>query len=99
MSPGRADQEPMSMPPRLVHQPDGYADYTGQPPGPGQYGAVQALPPNSSNSPGPSNSPSRAGYEGRRRKGHGGHENRGKRQRSIRSTIMILLVIPLVSLV
>jgi signal transduction histidine kinase len=42
---------------------------------------------------------SRAGYEGRRRKGHGGHEHRGKRQRSIRSTIMILLVIPLVSLV
>ena len=93
MTPGRADQEPVSTPPGLVRKSDGYADYTGQPLGPGQYGAAQALPPS------PSGPSSRAGYEGRRRKGHGGHENRGKRQRSIRSTIMILLVIPLVSLI
>ena len=91
MGPGRADQEPVIVPPRLVPKSDGYAEYIDQPrygqqpQGPGQHGAARALPPGRA-----------AAYAGRRRKGHG---NRGARQRSIRSTIMILLIIPLVSLV
>src|SRR6516225_6214272 len=99
MSPGRADHEPVSMSPRMVHKSDGYADFANQPQGAGQYGGAQALPPSPSSQSSQTSQSARAGYEGRRRKGHGGHENRGKRQRSIRSTIMILLVIPLVSLV
>ena len=87
MGPGRADQEPAIVPPRLVPKSDGYAEYMDQPHGQGQHGAARALPPG------------RAGYAGRRRKGHGGLAGRGRRQRSIRSTIMILLVIPLLSLV
>ena len=79
------------MPPRLVPKSDGYADYADQPQGPGQHGAVR--------SPGLLSPSGRTGYAGRRRKGHGGHTDRGRRQQSIRSTIMILLVIPLLSLI
>jgi signal transduction histidine kinase len=76
------------MPPRLVPKSDGYADYVDQPQpqpqGQGQYGSARAY------------QVSRAGYAGRRRKGR---RDQGERQRSIRSTILILLVIPLLSLV
>jgi signal transduction histidine kinase len=68
MGQGRFTREPANESPRLIPQPDGYADYI-QPPGQGQH---------------------RAGHR------------RGPiaaRQRSIRSTIIILLVIPLLSLV
>jgi signal transduction histidine kinase len=89
MGPGRADQEWPTSPPRLVPQSDGYADYVDQSrPGPaGQPTAQQGSPPR------------------HRRKGQRGRvlsvggAGRTARQRSIRSTITILLVIPLLSLI
>jgi signal transduction histidine kinase len=102
MIPGRADQEPAAMPPRLVPQSDGYADYVDQTQphtqGLGQYSLGQYGSPRGQQA-------SRAGYAGHRRKGRkglgggGDAKDRASRQRSIRSTIMILLVIPLLSLI
>ena len=114
MGPGRTDQEWPTSPPRLVPQSDGYADYAaqswpgsagrqaGQPAGPppGQPGAA-------SRQLGRGQDGGRAPYAGHRRKERRGVSlsrgafgtGRAARQRSIRSTITILLVIPLLSLI
>jgi signal transduction histidine kinase len=90
MGPGRADQEWPTSPPRLVPQSDGYADYIDRPQAPSaprrELGQGQDR--------------SRAAHAGHRkdRRSFGG-PGRGARQRSIRSTITILLVIPLLSLI
>ncbi|MGD0702605.1 MAG: nitrate- and nitrite sensing domain-containing protein [Trebonia sp.] len=103
MGPGRADQEWPTSPPRLVPQSDGYADYIDQsqagPAGPpaglanGQQGAAgNALARGLDRS-----RPAHAGHRKDRRVFRGA--SRSGRQRSIRSTITILLVIPLLSLI
>jgi signal transduction histidine kinase len=82
-------QEPAAKSPRLVAQPDGYADYVDQtrvsgsprPDGQHRYSPERRI------------FPSRPGYAGRRR------SDQDRRQRSIRSTITVLLVIPLLSLI
>ena len=107
MGPGRADQEWPTSPPRLVPQSDGYADYmdrsqpgqAGSPAGPtngsptGRRGATRK-------DVGRATDKSRAAHAGHRktRRSSGGYDRAG-RQRSIRSTITILLVIPLLSLI
>jgi signal transduction histidine kinase len=114
MGPGRADQEWPTKPPRLVPQSDGYADYVDQPrPGsagqragqqPGQPAGQQHA---AARRLGPGQDGGKAPYARHRRKdrrshGHGfglGGSGRTARQRSIRSTITILLVIPLLSLI
>jgi signal transduction histidine kinase len=95
MRSGTADQEQVARP-RLVPQSNGYAAYEDQSQAYGhqrqdapQYGSGRRQP-------------SRAGYAGHRRKGHGGgpgQQDRTARQRSIRSTLTMLLVLPLVSLI
>ena len=115
MGPGRADQEWPTSPPRLVPQSDGYADYAAQSwPGPAGPAGPQAGQPLGQPGPAPrqlgrGQDGGRAPYAGHRRKerrvrgvslsrGANG-AGRTARQRSIRSTITILLVIPLLSLI
>ena len=88
MGPGRADQEWPTSPPRLVPQSDGYADYADQ------SRSRQAGPPT-----GPQGGAPRHRKDGRGRVPAIGGPDRAARQRSIRSTITILLVIPLLSLI
>jgi len=88
MGPGRADQEWPTSPPRLVPQSDGYADYADQP------RSEPARHPT-----GPQSSAPRHRKGGRGRVPAIGRPDRTARQRSIRSTITILLVIPLLSLI
>src|SRR5580692_12369736 len=104
MGPGRADQEWPTSPPRLVPQSDGYADYVdrsqpGPPAGPanrqptGPQGATRK-------ELGRGRERSRAAHAGHRKDRRGfAAPGRAARQRSIRSTITILLVIPLLSLI
>jgi signal transduction histidine kinase len=90
------------MTPRLESQADGYADYAdyvdqpyaSQSQGPGQYPGEYGTAPGQ---PGRGRETGRTGYAGRRRKDHRG--DRTARQRSIRSTITVLLIIPLLSLI
>jgi hypothetical protein len=107
MGPGRADQEWPTSPPRLVPQSDGYADYIDRsqagPVGPparpvnaqpnGQQGAIRR-------ELGRGQDRSRAAHGGHRKdRRNSGGPGRATRQRSIRSTITILLVTPLLSLI
>jgi signal transduction histidine kinase len=113
MGPGRADQEWPTKPPRLVPQSDGYADYVDQS-RPGSAGQLAGLPGQpmgqqhaAARRLGRGQDGGKAPYARHRRKerrsrGHGfglGGSGRTARQRSIRSTITILLVIPLLSLI
>ena len=77
------------MPPRLVSQQDGCADYTDPSQGPGQYSPAHARL-------GRGPEAGQGGYSGRRRKNP---QDGAARQRSIRTTITTLLVLPLLSLV
>src|SRR5580704_10767541 len=88
MGPGRADQEWPTSPPRLVPQSDGYADY-----------ADQSRSEPAGHPTGPQSSAPRHRKAGRGRVPGIGGPDRAARQRSIRSTITILLVIPLLSLI
>src|SRR5580693_8970369 len=88
MGPGRADQEWPTSPPRLVPQSDGYADY-----------ADQSRSEPAGHPTGPQGSAPRHRKAGRGRVPGIGGPDRAARQRSIRSTITILLVIPLLSLI
>jgi signal transduction histidine kinase len=89
MGPGRTDQEWPTSPPRLVPQSDGYADY-----------ADHSSPSEPAGHPtGPQSSTPRHRKDGRGRVPNIGGPDRAARQRSIRSTITILLVIPLLSLI
>jgi signal transduction histidine kinase len=114
MGPGRADQEWPTKPPRLVPQSDGYADYVDQsrPGSAGQQAGQQpGQPAGQQHAAAPrlgrGQDGGKAPYARHRRKdgrgrGHGlglGGSGRTARQRSIRSTITILLVIPLLSLI
>ena len=93
MGPGRADQEWPTSPPRLVPQSDGYADYADQSrPGPAEQPAGQLVGQ-------PGSAPRHRRKDRRGRPLTVGGEGRTTRQRSIRSTITILLVIPLLSLI
>ena len=103
MGPGRSDQEWPTSPPRLVPQSDGYADYVDRsqagpvaPPAGRATGAQAAA----RHALGWGQDRNRAARPGHRkvRRGFGG-PGRANRQRSIRSTITILLVIPLLSLI
>src|ERR1700722_10972782 len=107
MGPGRADQEWPTSPPRLVPQSDGYADYMDR----SQLGEAGSPARPTNGSPagrqgatrkdvGRATDKSRAAHAGHRktRRSSGGYDRAG-RQRSIRSTITILLVIPLLSLI
>jgi signal transduction histidine kinase len=76
------------LPPRLVPQSDGYADY-----------ADQSRSEPAGNPTGPQSSAPRHRKAGRGRVPGNGGPDRTARQRSIRSTITILLVIPLLSLI
>src|SRR3984885_9307208 len=110
MGPGRSDQEWPTKPPRLVPQSDGYADYVDQS-WPGSAGQQAGQPTGQQHTAarqlGRGQDGGRAPYAGHRRKerrgrslGRGsGGPRRTARQRSIRSTITILLVIPLLSLI
>jgi signal transduction histidine kinase len=88
MGPGKADQEWPNSHPRLVPQSDGYADYADQ-----SRSEPAGLPT------GPQSSAPRHRKDGRGRVPNIGRPDRTARQRSIRSTITILLVIPLLSLI
>ena len=88
MGPGRADQEWPTSPPRLVPQSDGYADY-----------ADQSRSEPAGHPTGPQSSAPRHRKDARSRVPTIGWPDRTARQRSIRSTITILLVIPLLSLI
>src|SRR5580692_5925225 len=114
MGPGRADQEWPTKPPRLVPQSDGYADYVDQSrPGSAgqQLGQLPGRPMGQQHAAarrlGRGQDGGKAPYARHRRKerrsrGHGfglAGSGRTARQRSIRSTITILLVIPLLSLI
>jgi signal transduction histidine kinase len=88
MGPGRTDQEWPTSPPRLVPQSDGYADY-----------ADQSRSEPAGHPTGPQSSAPRHRKDGRSRVPTIGWPDRTARQRSIRSTITILLVIPLLSLI
>ncbi len=102
MGPGRADQEWPTSPPRLVPQSDGYADYAGRSqPGPAGPPAEPASgsPGTSRKEPGRGQDRSRAAHAGHRKDRRGPGRAGPARQRSIRSTITILLVIPLLSLI
>ena len=103
MGPGRTDQEWPTSPPRLVPQSDGYADYLdrspaapGEPPARlanGRQGAARR-------GLGWGRDRSRAAHPGHRKvRPSSGGPRWAARQRSIRSTITILLVIPLLSLI
>lgn len=88
--PGRPEQEPTREEPRLVPQPDGYADYRQDVAGPGQHrgsgGAAAAAPGGHLVGPVP-------------RRHAASPQPPRRRQRSIRSTITMLLIVPLVSLI
>jgi signal transduction histidine kinase len=88
MGPGRTDQEWPTSPPRLVPQSDGYADY-----------ADRSRSEPAGHPTGPQGSAPRHRKDGRVRVPTIGWPDRSARQRSIRSTITILLVIPLLSLI
>lgn len=89
MGAGRFEHEPADGSLRLVPQPDGYADYVD----PGRGADLPRDQARSRHSLGRHALENRPGHAGRRR------GERAPRQRSIRSTITILLVIPLLSLV
>jgi len=94
MSPGRADPKSAIRPPGLVPQSDGYAYYNDWSEDKGQgEGHEEGQAKAAAHSAAHGRQRSRIGYAGHRRK------ERPARQRSIRSTILILLVIPLASLV